>query len=115
MAIDITVPTTFFTDGLTTITTLDPNGQYTAMSLAVYCQDGQTVPCAGQYTAPTGEFITPQNVNDICKAVYNNLTTANDFFIRRYQDGLNLPSGDQVRMMFYNTKLSMYGIIATLK
>lgn len=115
MAIDTTAVASFFTDGFTNISTVDPSAGYTKMSLSLYTQDGKLFPCSVEYEAAPGDTITPANVADIATKVYNSVkSNANGFAIKNVKDGLDLPSGARFYQSYYNVGLNVYGVVATL-
>ena len=114
MAIDTAAAISFFTDGFTNISNMDPDGQYVKLTLMMMCQDGKYVPCPVTYEAPAGEFILPSDIKAIAQGVYNNLSTPTSPVIARvYEDGVDYPDIESKRFTFYNDQPNtVYGIAA---
>lgn len=116
MAIDTASVITFFTNGSTDITQVDPTGKYSSMSISIYTNNNNVQPLGPIYTASPGEYLTPTDVSTILNGVFNNFTTSASttlYQIRR--DGLDDTTNANTWLAAYNGKAAVYGLVATLR
>lgn len=116
MAIDTASVITFFTDGTTDLTKVDPTGKYSSMSISIYTNNNNVQPLGPVYTTPPGEYLLPSDVSTILTGVFTNFTsdpTTTLYQLRR--DGLDDLTNANSWVAAYNGKLAVYGLLATLR
>ncbi len=116
MAIDTASVITFFTDGTTDLTKVDPDGKYSSMSISMYTNNNNVQPLGPVYTAPAGEYLMPSDVSTILNGVFTNFTaSASTTLFQLRKDGLDNLTNANFWVAAYNGKLAVYGLVATLR